>query len=163
MLIVQRAGIAAVAMILTWLSPAAAAHAPVQDLAPIIGTFRCSGRDAGGALWQFRSVNRPWGTQVRADTVFAPQHGQPADYASTYIGFDASTRHWNIVSVDQDGTYFTRYSSSRHFNGARWTDRYPADGATAVVYANQSGYTFELTSRDKNGRSFTGKTVCRRS
>ncbi len=145
------------AVLLLSISRVMATQVAIPDL---LGTFSCTQHDRSGTTWHFRSINQPFGSFVRADTVFAPQNGQPADYASTYVGYEAGAKHWNIVSVDQDGTYFTRYSSSRDFNGAQWTDRYPADGSSAVVLLDKRGYKFKLTGHDKSGRTFTSNTVC---
>lgn len=133
------------------------------ELAAIVGTFNCITHASGGTVWRFHSVNRAWGGWVRADTTFAPQNGQPADTASTFVGFDGSAKRWNIVSVDNDGSYYTRSSRSKSFDGSHWVDGYPADGAKAVIRVHgRQQYTFELVSRGANGRPETSSTVCTR-
>jgi hypothetical protein len=137
--------------------------APAVGLAAIIGTFSCVTHDDGGGVWRFHSSNHAWGAWVRADTSFAPQNGQPADTASTFVGFDATAKRWNIISIDADGSYYTRYSSSRVFDGSHWSDGYPADGAKAVIRVRGNRqYTFELVTSVKNGHAETAETVCTR-
>lgn len=134
------------------------------ELAAIVGTFNCTTHDSAGAVWHFHSVNKAWGKWVRADTTFPPQHGQPADTASTFVGFDAQTQRWNIVSIDTDGSYYTRYSTSKTFDGSHWLDGYPADGAKALIRVQgRQQYTFELMSPGKKGRIETSDTTCKRA
>lgn len=134
-----------------------------RGLAAIVGTFDCVTHDSDGVVWRFHSVNRPWGTWVRADTTFMPQNNQPADSASTFVGFDAKAKRWNIVSIDEDGSYYTRYSSSREFDGSRWIDGFPADGARALIRVrDMRQYTFDLTTIARNGRAEISSTVCTR-
>jgi hypothetical protein len=129
----------------------------------IIGTFDCI-THGGGVVWRFHSSNHAWGAWVRADTTFAPQNGQPADRASTFVGFDATTRQWNIISIDADGSYYTRYSKSRSFDGSHWLDGYPADGAKALIRTEgKRRYTFALVSPGRSGRDHTAKTECTRT
>jgi hypothetical protein len=132
-------------------------------LTSIAGTFDCVTRDNTGTVWRFHSVNRHWGSWVRADTTFAPQNGQTADTASTYVGFDASAKQWNIVSLDTGGSYYTRYSKSTAFHGSNWKDGYPSDGATAVIRVSSTGYTFDYTGAPKSGRSDRSLTTCSRT
>lgn len=144
-------------------SKASAATTTPSGLEAIVGTFNCVTHASDGSVWRFHSVNRAWGAWVRADTTFAPQNGQPADTASTFVGFDASTKQWNIVSVDNDGSYYTRSSTSKSFDGSHWVDGYPADGAKAVIRVRgKQQYTFELVGRGPNGRPATSSTVCTR-
>ncbi len=132
-------------------------------LAAIVGTFDCVTHGSDGVVWHFHSVNHAWGSWVRADTTFAPQNGQPADTASTFVGFDAAAKRWNIISIDTDGSYYTRYSTSRAFDGSHWVDGYPADGAKAHIRA-QGGrqYVFELISPGQDGHGQTSTTTCTR-
>ena len=103
-----------------------------------------------------------WGAWLRADTTFAPQNGQPKDVAQTFVGFDAAAKRWNIVSIDADGSYYTRYSSSRDFNGSHWVDGYPADGGKAVIGVSPHMYTFDFTGRPTNGKVDISHTACMR-
>lgn len=104
-----------------------------------------------------------WGAWLRADTTFAPQNGQPKDVAQTFVGFDSAAKRWNIVSIDADGSYYTRYSTSREFDGSHWADGYPADGGRAVIGTpNPRQYTFDFTGRPSNGRTDVSHTVCTR-
>jgi len=104
-----------------------------------------------------------WGAWLRADTAFAPQNGQPKDVAQTFVGFDSGTKRWNIVSIDADGSYYTRYSGSRAFNGSHWVDGYPADGGSAVIGTpNPRQYTFDFTGRPAKGHQDVSHTVCTR-
>ncbi|HZT03216.1 MAG TPA: hypothetical protein VFA39_13215 [Steroidobacteraceae bacterium] len=144
-------------------STASAATTTPSELEAIVGTFNCVTHASGGAIWRFHSVNRAWRGWVRADTTFAPQNGQPADAAFTFVGFDSNTKQWNIVSVDNDGSYYTRSSKSKSFDGSHWVDGYPADGARAVIrLRGKRQYTFDLASPGPKGRAETSNTVCTR-
>lgn len=137
--------------------------ATLPGLAAIVGTFDCVTHAAGGVVWRFHSINRAWGAWVRVDTTFAPQNGQPADTASTFVGFDTQAKRWNIVSIDRDGTYYTRLSKSKAFDGSQWVDGYPADGAQAVIRVRGNRqYTFALVARRSHGQAQTSTTVCTR-
>jgi hypothetical protein len=132
-------------------------------LSSIVGTFDCVTHASGGVVWRFHSVNRAWGAWVRADTTFAPQNNQPGDIASTFVGYDAQAKRWNIISIDTDGSYYTRYSRSGAFDGSQWADGDPADGGKAVIRVHGGEqYTFELVVR-RNGRDETSVTVCTRA
>jgi hypothetical protein len=152
---------------LTWLflnSHAVAGSTTATGLASIIGAFNCVTHESSGVVWHFHSVNHLWGAWVRADTTFAPQNGQPANSASTFVGFDRDAKRWNIVSLDIAGSYYTRYSGSAAFNGSRWADGYPADGANAVIRLRGTRqYTFDLVSPGRGGRAETSSTVCTRA
>lgn len=129
----------------------------------IVGTFNCVTHESGGSVWHFHSVNRAWGAWVRVETTFAPQNGQPADSASVFVGFDAKAKQWNIISIDIDGSYYTRSSRSQAFGGSRWVDVYPADGSKAVVgLRGKRQYTFDLVTAGKKGRSSSSHTICTR-
>jgi hypothetical protein len=143
-------------------SDISAGAAMPAGLAALLGTFNCVTHTGGGLVWRFHSSNHAWGAWVRADTTFAPQNGQPADTASTFVGFDAATKRWNIVSINADGSYYTRYSTSKAFDGSHWLDGYPADGAAALIRADERQYTFEFTASGKDGHDDTSKTVCTR-
>jgi hypothetical protein len=105
-----------------------------------------------------------WGAWLHAATTFAAQNGQPPDTAVTFVGFDSSTKRWNIVSIDTDGSYYTRYSYSRTFNPSQWRDGYPADGAKAIIgLPSPQQYSFDLTTQAKNGHPTTSRTLCTRS
>lgn len=127
----------------------------------MVGTYRCE-TSAGNLVLQFTSKNDLVGPWLRAYFDFPPQHGQPADKAVTYVGFDSTTHHWNIVSVDfVDGSYFTRSSTSPAIRSSHWVDDYPKDGDTAALtIESPRKYVFELTKPRGGG---TSKTTCLRS
>jgi hypothetical protein len=131
--------------------------------AAIVGAFDCVTHGSDGLTWRFHSVNQPWGSWVRADTTFAPQNGHPRDTGSTFVGFDADAKQWNIVAIDASGSYYTRYSKSPSFKGSHWMDGYPADGARATIGVTAAGYTFDLTTPPEHGRSGWSHTVCTRA
>jgi hypothetical protein len=105
---------------------------PQQEVHSLSDRFECITRDSQSQTWRLLTVNKPFGAWLRLDAMYPAQHGQPAGSAITLVGFDKSTKRWNIVSVDGDGTYYTRYSTSRDFNGSRWIDGDPADGGRAI-------------------------------
>jgi hypothetical protein len=126
---------------------AAAAMTPAQQAHQLVGTHACVNHESTGTIWRFTSVNEPYGAWLRVSSTFAPQNGQPAQTAVTFIGYDPDAKQWNIVSVNQGGSYYTRASTSRDLNGSRWTDVYPADGAKAIVrIPSATAYTFDLTT-----------------
>lgn len=129
----------------------------------IVGTFDCVTHESSGTVWRFHSVNRAWGPWVRVNTTFAPQNGQPADSASVFVGFDAKAKQWNIIAIDIDGSYYTRSSASKAFDGSHWVDVYPADGAKAIVgLRGKRQYTFDLVTAGPKGHAPTSHTLCTR-
>jgi hypothetical protein len=129
---------------------------------PILGSYACVTHD-GAQTWHFTSTNTAWGAWLRAATVFAPQNGAPRQTAVTFVGFDGDAKRWNIVSLNALGSYYTRSSSSRDFNGSRWTDAYPADGATATIGVSPAGdYSFDLKTPKSNGTASWSHTRCTR-
>lgn len=126
---------------------AATAATQSQEVYGLIGTYSCINHESTGTVWRFTSVNEPYGAWMRASSTFAAQNGQPAQTAVTFVGYDAQAKQWNIVSVSDNGTYYTRASTSRELNGSRWTDAYPADGAKAIIrMPSATEYTFDLTT-----------------
>ena len=127
----------------------------------MVGTYRCQTVD-GRLVLRFTSKNDVVGPWLRAYFDFPPQHGQPADKAVTYVGFDSTTHRWNIVSVDfVDGSYCTRSSTSPSIRTSRWIDDYPKDGDTAMLtILSPTKYVFELTRPHGGG---TSATTCLRS
>lgn len=118
-----------------------------QQVHSLVGTYACVNRESTGTVWRFTSINEPYGAWLRASSTFAAQNGQPAQTAVTFVGYDAQAKQWNIVSISNDGSYYTRASTSRVLNGSRWTDAYPADGAKAIITIPSAGtYTFDLTT-----------------
>jgi hypothetical protein len=145
-------------------APVASASPPAgQGVSAIVGTYDCVTHDSSGKTWRFRSVNAAWGAWVRAATTFAPQNGQPKRVGQTFVGFDSDAKRWNVVALDAGGSYYTRLSGSREFDGSRWTDGYPADGGKAVIGTpNSRQYTFDFTGAQTNGRADVSHTVCTR-
>jgi len=143
---------------------AAWALAPAQQgVRAIVGTYDCITHDSSGKTWRFRSVNTMWGAWLRAATTFAPQNGRPKDVGQTFVGFDSSAKRWNIVSLDADGSYYTRYSGSRAFTGSGWVDGYPADGGKAVIgMPSPRQYAFDFTGPGTNGHPDISHTICTR-
>jgi hypothetical protein len=137
------------------------ATTPQQDMHRLTGRYECRQRDSGGQTWRLLTVNRPYGSWLRLDATYPAQNGQPAGTAITFVGFDAAAKRWSIVSVSADGSYYTRYSTSRDFNGSQWIDGDPADGGKAVVKVISSGeYTFDFASPTGPGKTARSHTVC---
>jgi hypothetical protein len=156
------ATLAAVCLLCT-ISGAGASPVRASALSAIIGTFDCVTLD-GDKISHFHSVNVAWGAWVRADTLFAPQNGQPEDRRSVFVGYDVSAKRWNIVALDMDGTYYTRYSRSPYLNGSRWLNSYPVDNAKAIIRTyGGSRYTFSLNQPATNGQpADSSMTTCTR-
>lgn len=147
---------AATALFLTGMSPREEVHS-------LAGRFECITKDSQNQIWRVSTVNKPYGAWLRLDARYPAQNGQPAGTAITLVGFDNSEKRWNIVSVDGDGTYYTRYSTSHHFDGSQWVDGFPADGGRAVVRITSSAeYTFDLTTPTGSGKTSRSHTVCMR-
>ncbi|HEV3195930.1 MAG TPA: hypothetical protein VGZ06_07300 [Candidatus Cybelea sp.] len=103
----------------------------------LTGRYECRQRDSGGQTWRLLTVNRPYGSWLRLDATYPAQNGQPA------------------------GSYYTRYSTSRDFNGSQWIDGDPADGGKAVVKVISSAeYTFDFASPTGPGKTARSHTVC---
>jgi hypothetical protein len=134
-----------------------------SNVSAIVGSYDCVTHGSDGLTWRFHSENRTWGSWVRADTIFAPQNRHPRDTGSTFVGFDEDAKQWNIVAIDTGGSYYTRYSRSPSFNGSHWMDGYPADAARATIGVTASGYTFDLVTPPKHGRTGWSHTVCTRA
>jgi hypothetical protein len=141
--------------------PAWASPTPQRGIQSIAGSYNCTTQD-GHHTWHFHSVNAVWGAWLRLDTTYSPQNGAPADIAQTFVGFDNGAKRWNIVSIHQPGSYYTRHSESRKINGSRWIDDYPADGGRATLNISGSGYRFDLTTPNGD-RSAHVQVTCTRA
>lgn len=130
----------------------------------IVGTYDCIVSSGGRRIDRFQSVNTAWRTWLQVTTTSASTAGKPPDVAHVFVGFDPEAKRWNIVGVDSSGSYWTRHSTSKAFDGSRWIDDYPADGGTAVVRVLKSGaeYTFDLSLPKGNGASDSSRVVCMR-
>lgn len=133
-------------------APSGATVPQQQSPEAIIGTYNCAGYD-GHQNWHFSSRNSAWGPHwVRVRTVYPPQNGTPIDIGETFVGFDPSAKHWNIIALDYAGSYYTRESNAQHLNGSVWKDKYPDDGKIAVLRVPSSrSYTFDLYSNSRHG------------
>jgi hypothetical protein len=125
------------------------AIAPRDEAHSLIGTYSCVTRSTDHTTWRFTTVNAPFGAWLRLYATFAPQNGAPAQTNFTYLGYDQTSKRWNIVSMRSSGSYYTRFSTSRELNGSRWVDGYPADGGTAVItIPSPSQYLFAFTTAE---------------
>ena len=139
------------------------ATTPQQDMHRLTGRYECRQRDSGGQTWRLPSPSMDRsGSWLRLDATYPAQNGQPAGTAITFVGFDAAAKRWSIVSVSADGSYYTRYSTSRDFNGCRsGSTATSADGGKAVVKVISSGeYTFDFASPTGPGKTARSHTVC---
>jgi len=151
-----------------WVSCEAGASAPPsragQAVRSLVGTYRCVDHDSTGQTWKFTSINDMFGAWLRVHAVHPPQNGAAADTATVFVGYDNSDRRWNIVSVDADGSYYTRSSRSGAFDGSRWQDDYPRDGGRAVVRTfGSSRYSFDFTLPTTKGAAVESHVVCTRA
>jgi hypothetical protein len=132
------------------------AHASTSAVAELVGQYQCIVHDSAHKVWHFQSRNSLWGTWLRAEIYYPPQNGSAADVTHTFVGFDDTTRRWNIVALDRAGSYYTRYSHSAKLDGSRWVDGYPADGGRAVLrILPSSGYTFDLTIASSKSTAYS--------
>jgi hypothetical protein len=144
-------------------SAARATGAQEQSVHTIIGRYACVTQESNHRTWRFQSVNSAWGAWLRADTTFAPQNGEPADTAATFVAYDSAAKRWNIVSLDVSGSYYTRFSTSRAFNGSRWIDGYPADNGRAVLKIfGSKRYTFDFLAAQESRSGTRSHTICNR-
>ena len=142
-------------------SPASTAAQAVHSL---VGTYHCVNRPSTGPTWKFTSVNDAFGAWLRVRATYPPQNGAAADISTVFVGYDSSNKRWNIVSVDLDGSYYTRSSRSAAFDGSRWQDVYPADGGKAVIRTFGSArYTFDFVLPAAKGSSVKAHVVCTRT
>lgn len=127
----------------------------------LAGTFACITHDNQGPDYRFTSVNAPYGAWLRARTSFPAQNGQPAQTSEAFVGFDPNLKRWNIVVIGDDGSYYTRSSTSAQLNGSRWKDRDPADGGQAeITIPNPHRYVFDFRQALKAGKTEHSRTVC---
>lgn len=136
-----------------------------QEVHSLVGTYQCVNRESTGHTWRFTSVNDVFGAWLRVHVTYPPQSGMAAgDTGIVFVGYDRGDKRWNIVSMDADGSYYTRSSRSEHFDGSQWEDDYPRDGAKAVVRTfGPARYTFDLTLPAKKGPSIQTHVVCKRT
>lgn len=128
----------------------------------IIGNFNCVTTASGKPAMHFRSINRAWGPWVNVHASFPAQNGLPPILAQVFLGFDPAAKRWSIVTLNDDGSYYTRHSTSPALNGSRWVDNFPADGATAVIHLTPGGdYVFDFTPKP-GGTDVPSHTVCMR-
>jgi hypothetical protein len=137
------------------------AVAPTPSAQVLTGTYAC--RDTGnqGPDWHFTSENISFGQWVRAKTSFPPQNGTGANISQAFVGYDRGAKRWNIVVINDDGSYYTRYSTSPQLNGSQWKDLNPADGGTAVItLPNSKQYVFDFHGAPKGGKIEHDRVVC---
>ncbi|HEV2441627.1 MAG TPA: hypothetical protein VGT07_03825 [Steroidobacteraceae bacterium] len=143
---------------------AAAPLTPEQEVHSLVGTYQCVNRESTGHTWRFTSVNDVFGAWLRVHVTYPPQKGMAGDTGIVFVGYDRSDKRWNIISMDADGSYYTRSSHSEHFDGSRWEDDYPRDGAKAVIRTpGPTRYTFDLTLPAKKGPAIESHVVCTRT
>ena len=137
------------------------ATAPPQSSHALVGTYTCRENDSPGPKWHFTSVNTPFGGWVRARASAPAQNGQPAGVSDAFVGYDRNAKRWNIVVVNDDGSYYTRESSSSALDGSQWKDRDPADGGQAeITLPNPNQYVFDFRQTQKDGKIMHQRVVC---
>lgn len=129
----------------------------------IVGAYGCVTYDAGKVQDRFQSVNTLWGGWLKVDTTEVGS-GEPSRQGQVFVGFDQTAKRWSIIGVDSSGAYWIRHSTSRDFDGSRWSDTDPDDGGRAFIRVLKSGtqYTFDFTSLKRGGGSDASHTVCSR-
>ncbi len=134
---------------------------PAPNAQVLTGTYACNDTDNQGPSWHFTSENVAFGEWVRAKTSFAAQNGAAAHVSQAFVGYDRDAKRWNIVVVNDDGSYYTRYSTSAQLDGSHWTDLEPADGGRAVITVpNPKQYVFDFHQALKGGKTEHQRVVC---
>lgn len=135
-----------------------------QAVHSLVGTYQCVNRQSSGQIWKFTSVNDAFGAWLHVHATYPRQQGLAADTATVFIGYDIGSKRWNIVSVNADGSYYTRSSSSAVLDGSQWKDDYPGDGGRAVLRTfGAARYTFDFTLPVAKGPATTAHVVCTRT
>lgn len=137
------------------------AATPPQSAHALAGTYACHDTDNNGPGWNFTSVNTPFGEWIRAVTSFPPQNGTRAQVSEAFVGYERDAKRWHIVVINDDGSYYTRSSTSALLNGSHWTDREPADGGQAqITLPDANHYVFDFHQEVKNGKMEHQRVVC---
>jgi hypothetical protein len=152
-------GIAAFAVTLT---VAWAAASPQQTtLQSFVGTWKCVTHGSDNKSFNETDTDTMFGDWLKIESSYAAQAGQPAASGVSYAGYDAKRHHWIVTGVGTDNSYFTAISSSPTWDGAKWTDAYPADHGTAVTHGPSGGkYTLVSSGPGPTGKMMTYTSVC---
>jgi hypothetical protein len=129
----------------------------------LVGEYDCIVTSGKTQVDRFKSINTTWHSWLYVTTI-DELPGNARDVSRVFVGFDPNARRWSIVGVDQAGTYWTRRSASKYFDGSRWVDNHPADGATSLVRVLGSGaqYTFDQDVPQSDGRADHSHVLCTR-
>lgn len=139
--------------------------APVaRGVFSIVGKYNCVTRDGQGTS-TFRSSNTIWSPWLRVQTSAPAANGSPANVGQVFANFDDKAKRGSIIGVDNDGTYWTRHSTSARFEDSQWVDVDPADGVKATIKVRNSGreYTFTSVAPKPGGGVSRATTVCTRT
>ena len=102
-----------------------------------------------------------YGNWLKIESAYAAQPGQPASSSVSYAGYDGKHHHWIITGVGTDNSYFLATSNSPAWDGAKWTDVYPADHGTAITHGPSGGkYTLVSSGPGPSGKMMTYSSVC---
>jgi hypothetical protein len=141
---------------------AAIAASGMSQMTTMIGRFECITSGSSGPSWRFATSNSLYGNWLRLDATYQPQNGAPAAKAVTFLGFDQNKGHWEIVSVHDNGSFYSRVSTSRRLDGSHWIDSDPADGGKAVIaLPGTDRYLFDLAMPAPGG-FVRSRTACTR-
>ena len=144
------------------LAMAAAATSPQQTtLQGFVGTWKCVTHASGNITFSETDTDTMFGNWLKIESVYPAQAGQPATSGVTYAGYDAKKHQWVTTGVGTDNSYFVATSTSPTWDGAKWTDVYPADHGTAVTHGPSGGkYTLVSSGPGASGKMMTYSSVC---
>jgi|GEM_PF-4281564 len=134
-----------------------------RELQGMVGDWSCVDRDSDAVVTRFTNRAKIYGDWLRLDSSFAAEPRHAPVTGITFLGRDAARQRWIITAVIETGEYWVRSSPSKHLDGSRWVDAYPADGATAVLRLPQPGrrWTFQLTQAS-GSKAFESNVTCDR-
>jgi hypothetical protein len=143
----------------------ASAAPSANEALNIVGEYNCVTRDSSGLTSTFHSSNTASAPWLRAQTSAPAAKGSPAYSGLVFVAFDAKAKRGSIIGVDSSGTYWTRHSTSPHFDDSQWIDVDPADGTRATIKVRNSGgeYTFTSQAPKPGGGVSRASTVCTRT
>jgi hypothetical protein len=135
----------------------------LEPMHSMVGNFSCVTRAASGPAWHFSTVNVLYGSWLRLDATYPAQNGTAQMRAVTFTGFDQSLGHWEIISIHDNGTFYSRRSDSKAFGRSEWIDDNPPDGARAQLkVVSDTWYSFDLTVPGAHGSAAASHTSCTR-
>lgn len=149
--------------LLTSAAALSATSSQQATLRSFVGSWTCLTHSSDNMTFHESDVDTMYGNWLKVDSEYPAQNGQPAGTGVTFFGYDPKNKRWIVTGVGNEGSYFTAYSNSPNYDGAKWIDAYPNDHGTAIVHVTSNNrYTLDTTAPGAAGKTMTQHAVCTR-